>query len=126
MSMKKNLAPGVLASLFLALPASALTAEDAQRCQSIVSSLPVQQSELMAMQDRLLALQVAAETAGDTYEEAQKLSALSDAYQSDAAEKAVLFRESQAEVARLNAELQERAARFNEDADWYNRVCVKD
>jgi len=125
LEMLRRVVLGMLVVGALSLPANALSKDEAKRCQAIADSLPAEEAELSARKETLLRLKLEAEEAGDAYEEAQKLSALSDDYKREAQAKRAEFDRKRAELADLNLKLQEQAADFNNRVDWFNRTCAK-
>jgi len=123
--MLRRVVVGMLVVAAVSLPASALSKEEAKRCRSIADALPVEQAELDARNEALLRLKAEAEDAGEAFEEAQKLSALSDDYKRDAQAKRAEFDRKRAELAEFNLMLQEQASEFNKRVDWFNRTCAK-
>lgn len=123
--MLRRVVSGMLVAGALSLSANAFSKDEAKRCQAIADSLPTEQAELTARKETLLRLKLEAEEAGDAYEEAQELSALSDDYKREAQAKRAEFDRKRAELADLNLKLQEQAADFNNRVDWFNRTCAK-
>jgi len=118
----------ILAACLIAGPmattAHAFSEDKAERCAQTAAALPEQQARLAERQETLLRLKAAAEAAGDAYEDAQELSALSADYRQEAQAKRVAFDRKRAEVAELNLQLQQQAEAFNNRVDWYNRTCA--
>lgn len=123
--MLRRVVLGMLVVGTCSLPTHAFSKDEAKRCQVIADSLPTEQAELSVRRDALLRLKVEAEEAGDFYEEAKKLSALSDDYKREAQARRAEFDRKRAELADLNLKLQEQAADFNSRVDWFNRTCAQ-
>ena len=105
-------------------PAAALTNDEAARCGALAKSLPTTHAALKALQDELARVALAAEDAGDAWQEAAAMETWSEEKRADAAAKRSAYDELKAKAEALNASLQAESSQFNSDAGWYNRTCV--
>ncbi len=123
-----RLFPAMVFAAFLggavAAPATALTGDEAARCSELARTLPTSHAALKAQQEKLAAVALAAEDAGDAWQDAAAMETWSDDKRADAEAKRAAYDALKAEAEALNASLQSASLQFNADAGWYNRTCT--
>ncbi|MCI4645499.1 MAG: hypothetical protein MRY64_12015 [Hyphomonadaceae bacterium] len=116
----------LVAALTLAMPAGALTAQEAAQCRVMSQSFGVRQAEVLELQERQAELATLADELGAAWELKEEVRNFSAGHAAEADEARIAFDEAKMDAMRVTADLRSKAQMLNADVAQFNARCASD
>ena len=114
----------VAAAIALAMPAGALTAQEASQCSTMASSFQVRQTEVVDLQTRQAELAAEAERLGEDWELKEEIRNFSAENAAAADEARIAYETARADAMLVTSDLRSKAQMLNADIAHFNTRCT--